>query len=95
METHCLKNVLRGQEEGLGPTELAVLYNISITGDTSPTRIAAAINMKDYRAIQAAMTRIKAAGCWPDNGDLPASNAGGSDRSNIANSGSATGSCER
>lgn len=95
METHCLNNLLRGQEEGLGPTELAVLYNISITGDTSPVRITAAINMKDYRAVQKAMKRIMVAGCWPDNVDLPASYAGGSDSSNIPNHDFKTGSSDR
>jgi hypothetical protein len=95
MEKHCLANLLKAQEEGLNPTALAVLLNISVTGDTSPTRIAAAINMKDYRAIQAAMTRIMAAGCWPDNVDLPASNAGGPDKSNMANCDSTTGSSDR
>lgn len=76
-ETHCLSNVLNAQEKGLDPISLAVVYNISATGETSPTKIAAAINMKDYRAVQAAMKRIIAAGCWPDNAPLPASNAGG------------------
>lgn len=95
METHCLPNVLKAQEQGLDPTALAVLLNISVTGDTSPTRIAAAINMKDYRAIQAAITRIMAAGCWPDNVDLPASNAGGSGRSNMAQQRSETGTSDR
>jgi len=95
METHCLSNVLKGQDEGLVPTELAVHYNISVTGDTSPTRIAAAINMKDYRAIQKAMKRIMAAGCWPDNVDLPASNAGDLDKSSTPNHNSTTGSSDR
>lgn len=95
METHCLPNVLKAQEEGLDPIASAVLLNISVTGVTSPTRIAAAINMKDYRAIQAAITRIMAAGCWPDNVDLPASNAGGSDRSNMAQQRSETGTSDR
>ena len=85
METHCLTNVLKAQEEGLGPTDLAVLYNISVTGETSPTRIAAAINAKDYRTVKSAMERIMAAGCWPDNVDLPAKNAGDSDKSNLSN----------
>jgi hypothetical protein len=80
METHCLSNVLKAQEEGLDPTALAVLYNISVTGDTSPTRIAAAINAKDYRTVKSAMTRIVAAGCWPDNVDLPANIAGDFDQ---------------
>jgi hypothetical protein len=85
METHCLSNVLKAQEEGLGPTELAVLYNISATGETSPTRIAAAINAKDYRTVKSAMERIMAAACWPDNVDLPAKNAGSFDQSNPSN----------
>jgi len=85
METHCLSNVLKAQEEGLGPTELAVLYNMSSSGETSPTRIAAAINVKDYRTVKLAMARIMAAGCWPDNVDLPAKNAGDSDKSNPSN----------
>jgi len=80
METHCLTNVLKAQEEGLGPTDLAVLYNISVTGETSPTKIAAAINAKTYRTVKSAMERIMAAGCWPDNVDLPAKNAGSFDR---------------
>lgn len=95
METHCLSNVLKAQEEGLGPTELAVLYNISVTGDTSPTRIAAAINAKDYRTVKSAMERIMAAGCWPDNVDLPAKNAGGFDQSNPSNRDSASRSSDR
>jgi hypothetical protein len=95
METHCLSNVLKAQEEGLDPIALSVLYNISATGDTSPTKIAAAINMKDYRAIRAAMKRIIAAGCWPDNVDLPASNAGDSDKSNMPNRDSTSASSDR
>jgi len=95
METYCLSNVLKAQEEGLDPTALTVLLNISVTGETSPTRIATAINMKDYRAVQAAMRRIVAAGCWPDNIDLPASNAGDSNRSNMPNHDSTTGSSHR
>jgi hypothetical protein len=85
METHCLSNVLKAQEEGLGPTELAVLYNMSSSGETSPTKIAAAINVKDYRTVKLAMARIMAAGCWPDNVDLPAKNAGDSDKLNPSN----------
>jgi len=85
METHCLSNVLKAQEEGLGPTELAVLYNMSSSGETSPTRIAAAINVKDYRTVKLAMARIMAAGCWPDNVDLPAKNAGDFGQSNPSN----------
>jgi hypothetical protein len=76
METHGFANVLKAQEAGLDPIAQVVVYEMSVTGETSPMRITAAINMKDYRAIQAAMTRITAAGCWPDNVDLPASNAG-------------------
>jgi hypothetical protein len=72
METHCLAVVLTAHEEGLGPTEVAVLLNISITGVTSPTRIAAATNIRDYRTVKSAMSRIMAAGCWPDSVDLPA-----------------------
>jgi hypothetical protein len=95
METHCLSNILKAQEEGLDPIASAVLLNISVTGDTSPTRIATAINMKDYRAIQAAMTRIMVAGRWPDSVDLPASNAGDSDKSNTGNCESKSTSSDR
>lgn len=95
METHCLTNVLKAQEEGLGPTDLAVLYNISVTGETSPTRIAAAINAKDYRTVKSAMERIMAARCWPDNVDLPAKNAGGFDQPNPSNRDSASRSSDR
>ena len=95
METHCVASVLKAQEAGLDPVASAVLLNIGVTGETSPTRIAAAINMKDYRAIQAAMARIIVAGCWPDNVDLPASSAGGPVRSNMANHDSTTRSSHR
>ncbi|MCE5193731.1 hypothetical protein LLF88_07370 [bacterium] len=95
METRCLSNVLKAQEEGLDPIASTVLLNISVTGNTSPTRIATAINMKDYRAIQAAMTRIMAAGCWPDNVKLPASNAGDLDKSNMPNRDSTSTSSDR
>jgi len=63
METRCLSNVLKAQEEGLGPVDLAVLYNIGVTGNTSPMNIAAVINAKDYRTVKSAMTRIMAVGC--------------------------------
>jgi len=36
METHSLLILLRAQEAGLRPIELAVLYSISVTGETSP-----------------------------------------------------------
>jgi hypothetical protein len=85
METHGLSNVLKAQEEGLDPIAVSVIYNVSVTGETSPTKIAAAVNIKDYRTVQAAMKRIMAAGCWPDNVDLPASNAGDLDKSNMPN----------
>lgn len=78
METHCLTNVLKAQEEGLGPTALAVLYNISVTGETSPSKIAAAVNIKSYVTVQTAIQKIVAAGCWPDNVDLPSKIVGNS-----------------
>jgi hypothetical protein len=95
METHCLSNVLKAQEDGLGPTELAVLYNVSATGETSPTRVAAAINAKDYRTVKSAMERIIAAGCWPDGVDLPAKNAGDLNRPNRPNHDSGSRSSDR
>jgi hypothetical protein len=36
VETHCLLILLRAQEAGLRPIGLAVLYSISVTGETSP-----------------------------------------------------------
>lgn len=95
METHGLSNVLKAQEEGLDPIAVSVIYNVSVTGETSPTKIAAAVNIKDYRTVQAAMKRIMAAGCWPDNVDLPASNAGDSDKSNMPNRDSTSVSSDR
>jgi hypothetical protein len=76
METHGGANVLKAMEHGLGTTEQMVVYTMSMTGETSPSRIRAAINVKDNRTVKSAMTRIMAAGCWPDNVDLPAKNAG-------------------
>jgi hypothetical protein len=95
METHASLNVLKATEQGLGPTEQAVIHNMSVTGETSPTRIAAAINAKDYRTVKSAMTRIVAAGCWPDNVDLPANIAGAFDESDSSCCDSSSASSDR
>jgi hypothetical protein len=78
MESHALLNVLKATEQGLGPTEQAVIYNMSVTGETSPSKIAAAVNIKSYVTVQTAMQKIVAAGCWPDNVDLPSKIVGNS-----------------
>jgi len=95
METHWLSNALKAQKEGLDPTDVAVLCNISVTAEACPTKIGAAINVKDYRTVKSAMARIIAAGCWPDNVDLPAKNAGDFDQSNSSNCVSKSTSSER
>jgi hypothetical protein len=78
MEHHFLGSIPEAQKRGLDPLAQMVLVQISMTDELSPTRIAAAMNMKDYRAIQAAIKRIAAVGCWPTNAQLPAFAAGSS-----------------
>jgi len=95
METHSALNVRKAQEAGLGPTEQAVVHFITVTGVTSLSGIGAAINVKDYRTVKSAMTRIMAAGCWPDNVDPPARNAGDPVEPNDAYLDSTTGSSDR
>ncbi|MHC1679191.1 MAG: hypothetical protein AB9886_01495 [Candidatus Cryosericum sp.] len=85
METHSALNVRKAQEAGLGPTEQAVIHYITLTGVTSLSGIGGAINVKDYRTVKSAMTRIIAEGCWPDNVDPPARNAGDFDGANPSN----------
>jgi len=95
METHSALNVRKAQEASLGPTEQAVVHFITVTGVTSLSGIGAAINVKDYRTVKSAMTRIMAAGCWPDNVDPPARNAGDPVEPNDAYLDSTTGSSDR
>jgi hypothetical protein len=95
METHSALNVRKAQEAGLGPTEQAVIHFMTVTGVTSLSGIAAALNVKDPRTVKAAITRIVAAGCWPNNVDLPAKNAGDWDKPNVTYCDSTTGSSDR
>jgi hypothetical protein len=78
MESHASLNILKATERGLGPTEQAVIHNMSVTGETLPSKIAEAINIKSYVTVQTAIQKILAAGCWPDNVDLPSKIVGSS-----------------
>jgi hypothetical protein len=95
MEHHFLNKVQEAQQRGLDPLAQLVLLQIAVTGELSPTGIATTINTKDYRTIKSAMTRIMTAGCWPDNVDLPAKNAGDFDESNPSDYDSTSASSDR